>query len=562
MRLTTTTEDTGLSESTYELISGTDSESQDGNYTESMSESVGSLDLQRPDDVHSLAGTEHTNDDDDDESIIDESEAQVSATPDSRDDFYDETNLEHTEVLQQNERIRDQETESQSDDEAQSRSSLDYTQQSLKIPSISTPEASKIVERPADSDASTDGRRQEDGSLRARWSKTVASIWNYEGRFKDCAVEMVANALPGLIFAVMLALLVPIFYSPPPKNAAHLPAAVDPIVTTATPHFPPATSSLSSTQRALSTSTGGASLMPLEDVLSKDWLFTGAKPDLSVSKQDGNFLIHIPADVLEKWLAKGCLDFAARRNDKVVRMAVSSVKQGMLIKFPKEESFGTVTVDIAANCRPKIQKVLQITFGRSVVGEVIDRTKHFANDLTGLVPAAAQEAERCFEDAKRCLGSASDDIMFRVLQAVEARIPQFHKTLESLKTGVRDRMQSTTQEMAKNVETLTRHVQERLPTMEDVQNQAQISLLDAQISAKIWWLKVTGQDDEHDRYRSKARDFMRAVLNEANLAKLTRKYREPSRPKPPFWTRVFGSQHCENGLGWGRKGTHQCKRRA
>ncbi|OHE94424.1 hypothetical protein CORC01_10243 [Colletotrichum orchidophilum] len=52
-------EDTTLSESTYEFIN-TDDESQDGRGTEA--ESLSSFDYARPDDVHSLAGTEHTED--------------------------------------------------------------------------------------------------------------------------------------------------------------------------------------------------------------------------------------------------------------------------------------------------------------------------------------------------------------------------------------------------------------------------------------------------------------------------------------------------------------------
>lgn len=52
-----------LADSAYELISSVDGESQDGRAT-TESESAYSLDYARPDDVRSLAGTEHTYDDD------------------------------------------------------------------------------------------------------------------------------------------------------------------------------------------------------------------------------------------------------------------------------------------------------------------------------------------------------------------------------------------------------------------------------------------------------------------------------------------------------------------
>ncbi|OLN82724.1 hypothetical protein CCHL11_08768 [Colletotrichum chlorophyti] len=50
-----------LAESSYEFIN-TDDESQDGRGTEAEADSLSSFDYARPDDVHSLAGTEHTED--------------------------------------------------------------------------------------------------------------------------------------------------------------------------------------------------------------------------------------------------------------------------------------------------------------------------------------------------------------------------------------------------------------------------------------------------------------------------------------------------------------------
>ncbi|RFU73875.1 hypothetical protein TARUN_8390, partial [Trichoderma arundinaceum] len=86
MDLAPPNEDNSLSESTYELVSGpsTDTEeSQDDNYLGSISESVGSLDFHRPDDVQSLTGTEDSYET---ESAVDDAASDRDETEDEEDD--------------------------------------------------------------------------------------------------------------------------------------------------------------------------------------------------------------------------------------------------------------------------------------------------------------------------------------------------------------------------------------------------------------------------------------------------------------------------------------------
>jgi hypothetical protein len=99
MRFATTFEDGGLmADSSYELISNIDTESQDGNYNESMSESIDSFDLARPDDVQSCAGTEQTYDD---ESITDEGDASAQQTQEESDDISESIDVNQTPQTQQ-----------------------------------------------------------------------------------------------------------------------------------------------------------------------------------------------------------------------------------------------------------------------------------------------------------------------------------------------------------------------------------------------------------------------------------------------------------------------------
>ncbi|KAF7534471.1 hypothetical protein G7Z17_g13354 [Cylindrodendrum hubeiense] len=556
------TEETGLSESTYELISGTDTESQDDNYTESMGESVGSLDFHRPDDVHSLADTEHTYDD---ESVAGDFEPHANTTRLNDGDEYDTAILDPISQAHPDEASApnsESDTESESEDDARSRSSLEYTQQSLKTPSIPTPEASRIVDRPdrvVDAADGEDGSRR--GSINTWFSAWYKDIRDREVQAWNSLMESAMSALPGIIFALVVALLIPVFYSPPPHDL-HIPAAT-PVLTPHPTALALSTSQTSSTLLTLPTSTQVAGLVPLENAFPEQWLFAEKKPDLAVFKQHGQFLVRIPSDVKEIWLAKKCLIFSATRGDHSVPMAVSSVEDGMLIKFPYEESHGTVKVDITTLCRPKIRKVFRITFDKGIMEGALEITKHLAQDLTELVPAAAQEAERCFGEAKRSLESASDNVLTvsdSLIKDLLTRFHNAHRSLGSIKVETRERIQSARDEVSKKVGDIAEQVTQHLSKSRDVQDQAQLSLLDAQISAKLWWLKITGTKDEHEQYQHKAKGFMAKKKADVIEARKTRRHSTDKKTDihSGIWNKVFNGPRCANKFGRGKRGMQQC----
>ncbi|KAK7426074.1 hypothetical protein QQZ08_007384 [Neonectria magnoliae] len=563
----TTTEDTGLSESTYELITGTDTESQDDNYTESISESVGSLDFHRPDDVHSLADTEHTYDD---ESVAGDFEPHTSPASDDQDVEDDSIGLDQTPGVQHHGTFtpnNESDAECESEDDARSRSSLEYTQQSLKTPSIPTPEASKIVDRPAgmvDPMAANEGKDQS-ASLRTtvnKWfSEWYAGFRDRDILSRDSLMESAALALPGIVFALFLGFLI-LLVNSPPTSKPHIPTATS-VVAPHTTTLALTTSQVSSTLRALSTSTGTAALVPLEDTLPDEWLFGGKKPDLAVFKQHGHFLVRMPSHVKETWLAKKCLTFSATRGDNIVPVMASPVDDGMLIEFPYEESYGTVKVDITALCRPKIRQVFRITFDKGIMEGALEMTKHLAQDLTELVPAAAQEAERCFEEAKRSLESASDNVLTAsdsLIKDLSTRFHNAHRSLGVIKADARERIRSAREEVSKKIGVVAEQVKQQLSNGLAVRDQAELSLLDAQISAKLWWLKMTGANDEHDQYKDKARGFVAKKKADASEARKTRRYdsNDKVRVRSGLWNKVFNGPRCAHKTGQGKRGMQQC----
>lgn len=546
MHLATTTEDTGLSESSYEFISGVgdDIESQDDNYTESISESVGSLDFHRPDDVHSLAGTEQTYDDD---SVADEGEllpSQPRMDNDNDNDNGDGDGEEEDEVIEEEEEEEDDCNEdtimaeshrsvqseddpvSEAEAEERSRSSLEYTHQSLGTPSIFTPEASRIVERPVDNT-----KRQK------------ANFWEAASRTREYITEAALAAIPGFMLAVALALLVPILYSPATNiSVPPMTSTTEAIIQTTTASFTSVAHTETASVHPNPPSTGGMGLIPIGDAESDEWLFGPKKPAMSFTSQaPNNILIHVAQEVKDTWLAKDCLSVAATRSEHHVDATTSLVDEGILLKFPRKEAHGIVNLLVKATCRPRIHKVVKVHFGKGIMEEAYERTKHLAHDLSILVPAAAQEAERCIEEAKRSLGSVSDAVGQNIHSASESVV----KTLDTTFPGARQYLEECTGQFSK---------------VQDLQNHLRLRLLDAQISANMWWLKTTGRQAERDEYRRKAKEFMaqkHAAAEEASRARKSQD--EPTGPTIRSWSKILRQGRCQKTAGQKGRGMHLCK---
>ncbi|KAH7158630.1 hypothetical protein DER46DRAFT_627117 [Fusarium sp. MPI-SDFR-AT-0072] len=546
MRITTTTEDTGLSESTYELISGTDTESQDGNYTESISESVGSLDVHYPEDVHSLAGTEQTYDD---ESLADENEPPVlqsvqepqamsvsepmdiNETPRAEQSWASvvkngplpevEAEIEAEEEPEL-EPATKAEPESESEDEARSRSSLEYTQQSLKTPSIPSPDASMTEDSQK---PSPDDIQEQAESQRARFNKWLKEVQPHPTRPWEAMIKFAKSIFPAVLALVLMS-LIRTYYTPLSKEVVpHIPAATSAVTT----HPTLLTSSYTSlpTLQILSTSAGPTGLVPLENLRPDEWLWGGKQPEVTVTKQRGGFLIHMPRSAKKLWLDRDCLKFDAKRGDQSVGFGTSSVDEGILLKIPKEEAHGTIKVDIFTTCRPKVHKVLRITFQKGIISEALDSTWAFAQYFPELVPAAAQEAERCLEEAKRSLGTASDNFMNTsdsVFKNLGHRFQKAHRSLSWIKTDIRDRAKMATEGISRQLEAVAGDVKQYMPDAQAMQQQAKLELLNAQIRARLWWLKYTAGEKEYTRYQCAAKQFMAKTLsNDRELRKTTNK---------------------------------------
>ncbi|RGP58921.1 hypothetical protein FSPOR_11708 [Fusarium sporotrichioides] len=533
MRFTTTLEDGGLmSESSYELISNMDTEYQDGNFNESMSESIDSFDLARPDDVQSCAGTEQTYDD---ESITDEGDASAQHNQQESDDIPESVDANQTPQTQRSwasvvnsgplpeveadiEPDDEPELESQaaeqepeSEDEARSRSSLEYTQQSLKTPSIPGPDVGNM-ESKLDRLPLPTGIENDEEIQRATLHKWLKETQHPTFTDRETISRAVRSSLPAILLLVLVS-LISVFLSPLSRDAVpHIPAATSAVTT----HPTLLSSSRGSqpTSQSLSTCTSSA-LIPLQDARTNEWLWGSQRIDVTVKRHQGNFLIHMPRGIKKSWLDRDCLNFNAKRGEEHVRFGTSSVDEGILLKIPREETYGTVKIDIYATCRPRIHKVLQVEFGKGMFSEALNLTLSLAQRVPELVPAAAQEAERRLEDARRSLETASENLMTTsdtLCKDLGTKFYDAHRSLSWIKRDIKCRVQTATQDISKKLDAVAADVKQYIPNTEAVQHQARLELLQAQIKAKLWWLKVTASGEEHDRYRRAAKQFMTGKL--------------------------------------------------
>ncbi|KAM4062322.1 hypothetical protein HRG_009172 [Hirsutella rhossiliensis] len=547
MRLTTATEDTGLAESTYELITGTDSESQDGNYTESMGDSVGSLDPHRPDDVHSLDGTEYTHDG---ESLADDVDV-LPRTPSY--EGVDESNDDEAQRVDENDDTLVAQDHNPDDpeirDEACSRSSLEYTQHSLGTPSISTPEVSKLAGIPSlDFQLPGQPPAGKPESHRARSNNRLAHLWQVGARVKDYVVETTSAALIPLLFTAALAAWISVMDHNLAENSRSHPSTVVSTVTATTTSIVVSTARPSSRARPRPPSAGGMGLIPLRDGTSDEWLFGARKPSISFTPQaQTDILVHVPGYVKQAWLARDCLAVNAVRDGRQVETSSSPVDEGILLRFPKKEAYGVVSLSLEATCRPRVQRMVKVHFGKGVMEEALEMTRNLAHDLSGLVPAVAQEAERCFEGARRSLGAVSDSVVFvsdDLLGRLDNALSGARQSLGGAKANAQSRIAGATEDFANNLGAASRQAKEQLNRVRDVQSQLQLVLLDARISAKLWWLDATGRKDEHDDYQRKAKEFVAKKHAAAKEAGRARRHQVKVETGSQLWPRMLRQGRC------------------
>ena len=589
MHQTSTDEALGLSDSTYELVNATDTESQDGNFTESMSESIGSLDFHRPEDVHSLADTEHTCDD---ESLADDVEVLVSALP--RQSIVLESSTKETNAA---------EAAGSDDDDDASRSSLEYTRQSLETPSILTPEASRLLNIPIQKPIQKPEEALQcplTAPLYDALQDGLNTAWGY-------VRETASATFPGFVFATACAALILSLYPPAATNlqpAASITASTITVTTTAS------LAKSTSTQTALRgqiTTMGSMGLIPLSNQAVDEWLFSSKKPEVEfIPLAQGSIMIHVAADIQKRWLAKECLTVTATRAGKEVKPRVTVSDEGILVRFPRRETYGIVKLLVRATCRPRVTKVVKVHFGKGILEEALEKTKNLANSLSDMVPNTSdRHPDYYLQTAKQSLDSWTNylkayihpsldswrDVVTDAYETVRGSGPGWLKEQWTLATNITEtwvtrcsphlsrfrlwlnlpsiptmnEARSAILDAPKSVKQFFEGVA-KFPKdwkKADVEREirlvvgeAELSLVEAQITARKWWLQLTGRNDEGIAYHSKGQEYVKSKRHQLQTGNTPLAKPCSKKFSLPF---TGHTQRCQRTKGGKGKNIHRCK---
>lgn len=490
-------------DSSYDII-GLDVESTDeGNFTESMSESVGSLDFQRLDDVVSLTGTEEVYEDDE---VLDTTASQ----------FIEPVRID---MVQSVETAVPDHPDSEVDDGiGDSQASLAYTEESLDTPSVNTPEGSRLFLKP---------------SIWQQWAGGLVD-WlelpgQWQGRMRSQFMEFVSMALPGLLFATAAAFIIHNVFTPADVTSSSPIEVVAPVITT-TIHVTTTASTTATTTAALST---GVGLIPVSD--SSESISRSKKATVSFAPQGKhNVLVHIRDNVKNAWHARDCMTIVATRDGTALDVSLKSVEDGILVDFPRREAYGVATLTLTATCRPKISKEVKVHFGRGIMVEAFEKGKQLAQDVSG----AAQEAERRLLGAKRCLVDAFDGSWLRSVQMQGAMI---RDQLQHSEAVTREQASEAIDKASIAADKIFKDIKTKLTV---ARRGAQLNLLDAQLRSKVWWLKFLGEDEEQENYGRKAARYFEEqfdAIAEANRALFEREITW----KPDAWFDRMRKGRCD-----------------
>ncbi|PHH79813.1 hypothetical protein CDD83_3827 [Cordyceps sp. RAO-2017] len=399
-------------------------------------------------------------------------------------------------------------------------------------------------------------------------------LWGASADTRDYVIETAWAALPGLLFTAAFALLIPLLCNPRAQDARSPTAGPASTITATTTSVVVSTAKPSSWARPRPSPAGGMDLVPLDDDASDEWLFSARKPAISFTpRAQTDILVRVPDDVKQNWLAKDCLAVTAVRDSRQIETSSHPVDEGILLRFPRKEAHGVINLSLEATCRPRLQRLVKVHFGKGVMEEALEMTKNLAHDLTGLVPAAAQEAERRLEDARRSLGAVSDSVGNSVVfvsdnllnklgsavagarQSLEGARPE---ALGRVRDRVRDRVKGAADDISGKLDTVSGQAAEQVRR---VQSRLQLALLDAQISANMWWLGATGRREAHDDYQRKAKEFVAKKHSAAKEAVRARRPQpEPVETAPRLWPRMRRPGRCQEKTRRAHKAnTHECK---
>lgn len=575
MRITShSTDDAGLAGSTYELISGapddtgfwSQDDTENDNDNECISESISSLDPNTDtlsDDDFTSVSAPHTSRHDaymeSVKTVTGHARTLMGTTLDGRPmpfGGYDEDDEEEECKNDEDDAAKAPEPESD-EDQASSRSSLEYTQQSLQMPSINTPSRPESPPaRVCNHNIPDKALREQPGTLEGVFLAARADFNKTKERLLQAVADgalsprhpafLILTALHiiliSLVWHVAFVWLAPGAVNVASNTPSIPSAAIDTTqvaaAVTPTPPTPPA-ESLSSLLSGGADGSTVSLILREEDIGSYEWLWSGKKPNVSFAPMSCcDVLVLIGQEDLDAWAAHGCSpSLTATRDGRNIKLTTSKVKEGLLVGFPHRETYGVIDLTVDVPCKPSVRSVVKVRFAKAsldslsnflgqmsdIVVPIFEGEAHneapacrsavasahsayrdaptYMSDLRSYAASLYNDARSHYDQARsqfsgqKVMDEASD-VLGHLWGSAKSSYSQVQAQLKASPRV--DAARKTAQQLAINVQT-----------------NAQLDLLQAQISAKLAWLSILGRTEERDEYRRKADAYFNNKLEEA-----------------------------------------------
>lgn len=557
-------EESGLmSDSTYEVINNTDTESQD----DFPAGSVCSSDYLHGDDVHSLISTEYTgdgHDDDDDhddghhsdasEGVVLPSQVQEASAEQSR---YASDEAENTDSDSEEGHIREEPSDrarlhesrdrddiaasdatllqKSPDDEKNRTSALQYAEKSLE-----TPSASMHVDKDEDHSWLATAR-----DMYSLVDRSMASGWGIASTFGFILAF-------GCVCAILQSYLAPASKS----TTTIIPEPPVEVRTTVSVMTSTRIIDYTSTKTILISETRTATPLAATTSRATPLLASSQAHREHEKKTDGKgvcsaetyspqeILIRMPHDTKLYWLAKDSISIELTRGDEPIKAKFSSVDEGILIEVPKSHAHGVVNVSVTTTRRPKVNETFAVDFGEGIINEALDLGKLIAQDFANMWAVASAESLRRALQVKEAASEVQHTLENRLGAASKEAKRMLHQAPLLRFSPLADLLPEPPMHVSQLLQWWERRAKQTEDSME-------ISLLRAQIRAKALWLQMTASKEAHDKFVRKGEEFVMEKAAEKMLKTVEREVRaEDARRQRMEWGPFAGGRRgC---LPWAR----------
>ena len=188
-----------------------------------------------------------------------------------------------------------------------------------------------------------------------------------------------------------------------------------------------------------------------------------------------------------------------RRGDLPLKKKLSPVAEGILVEINQDDAYGILNVSIVSTRRPKINETFEIDFGKAMVAEAFEAGLNFLQGLAKVAYSAVDDVVGVTEKTQLPgVVKLRDEATSAWDQALDAGKRRYETTVSQVKDS-----------LGPNLEQAREVMSNRLGAVKRVRDEVDLSILEAQIRARLWWLNVWGKMEEFAEYERNATALLR-----------------------------------------------------